>query len=144
MNKSSQTGFTLLEAMVALVIFSMAAMGIYGWINTNLISLNRLADLAASEQVINSAVERLELIDLNMEVRGGFNVNDYNVQWHADLVEPWRKGVSPAGGITIYDFGLFDVTLLLVKDGRERGNYTYRRVVYKQMREPPKSEDDKL
>jgi len=139
-----QQGFTLLEAMVALVIFSLASMGIYGWVNANLISLNRLADLAANEQVLNSAVERLKLVDMSKETDGAFNVNDYNVQWHADLVEPWRNGVTAGGAITIYDFALCDVKLVFIKDGRERGHFSYRNTVYKQMREPPKKEGDRF
>jgi general secretion pathway protein I len=139
-----QRGFTLLEAMVALVIFSLAAMGIYGWVNANLISLSRLADLAANEQVLNSAVERLKLVDMNKETEGAFNVGDYNVQWHADLVEPWRNGVTAAGAVTIYDLGLYDVKLAFVKDGRERGHFSYRNTVYKQVRQPPKQEGDKF
>lgn len=139
-----QRGFTLLEAMVALVIFSLAAMGIYGWVNANLISLNRLADLAANEQVLNSAVERIKLVDMTKETEGAFNVGDYNVQWHADLVEPWHNGVTAAGAITIYDLGLYDVKLVFIKDGRERGHFSYRNTVYKQMRQPPKLEGDPL
>jgi general secretion pathway protein I len=141
---SQERGFTLLEAMVALVIFSLASMGIYGWINANLISLNRLADLAANEQVLNSAVERLKLVDMSKETEGAFNVDDYNVQWHADLVEPWHNGVTAAGAITIYDLGLYDVKLIFVKDGRERGHFSYRNTAYKKMREPPKLEGDNL
>lgn len=146
MSKSArkQGGFTLLEAMVALVIFSLAAMGIYGWVNANLISLNRLADLAANEQVLNSAVERLKLVDMVKETEGAFNVGDYNVQWHADLVEPWHNGITAAGAVTIYDFGLYDVNLVFVKDGREHGHFSYRNTVYKQMRQPPKLEGDKF
>lgn len=146
MNKLSpqERGFTLLEAMVALIIFSLAAMGIYGWVNANLISLNRLADLAANEQVLSSAVERLKLVHMNNETEGAFNVDEYNVQWHADLVEPWHNGVTAAGAITIYDLGLYDVKLVFIKDGRERGHFSYRNTVYKQMRQPPKLEGDKL
>ena len=139
-----QQGFTLLEAMVALVIFALASMGIYGWVNSNLISLNRLADLAANEQVLNSAVERLKLVDMAKETEGAFNVEDYNVRWHADLVEPWHNGVTAAGAITIYDLALYDVKLVFVKDGLERGHFSYRNTVYKQVRQPPKLEGDKI
>lgn len=137
-----QRGFTLLEAMVALVIFSLAAMGIYGWVNANLISLNRLADLAANEQVLNSAVERLKLVNMSEETEGAFNVDEYNVQWHADLVEPWHNGVTAAGAITIYDLALYEVKLVFIKDGRERGHFSYRNTVYKQVRQPPKQEGE--
>ncbi len=137
-----QRGFTLLEAMVALVIFSLAAMGIYGWVNANLISLNRLADLAANEQVLNSAVERLRIVNMSEETEGAFNVDEYNVQWRADLVEPWHNGVTAAGAITIYDLALYEVKLVFIKDGRERGHFSYRNTVYKQVRQPPKQEGE--
>lgn len=137
-----ERGFTLLEAMVALVIFSLAAMGIYGWVNANLISLNRLADLAANEQVLNSAVERLRIVNMSEETEGAFNVDEYNVQWRADLVEPWHNGVTAAGAITIYDLALYEVKLVFVKDGRERGHFSYRNTVYKQVRQPPKQEGE--
>ena len=37
-------GFTLLEAIIALVVFSMGAMALYGWLSTNIITLNRIKE----------------------------------------------------------------------------------------------------
>jgi general secretion pathway protein I len=128
-------GFTLLEAIVALVIFSMAAIGIYTWINTNLITLNRLAEVAATEQVLNSSVERLKLVDMSKETSGRFEVNGYWVDWTADLVEPWKNGVTATGSLGIYDLGLFTVSLSFSKNSRELANYQYRQAAYKQVRE---------
>jgi general secretion pathway protein I len=128
-------GFTLLEAMVALVIFSMVAIGIYSWINTNLLTLNRLAEVAATEQVLNSSVERLKLVDMSKETSGRFNVNSYWVEWNADLLEPWKNGVTSAGAIGLYDLGLFNIKLTFSKDDRVVGGYEYRHTSYKQVRE---------
>lgn len=128
-------GFTLIEAMVALVVFSMAAMGIYGWINSNLITLGRLSDIAATEQVLNSSMERLKLVDLSAETSGRFNVNGYWVEWKAELVEPWRNGTTAVGIVGLYDLGLFQVSLNYIKDGRRVGGHEYRRVAYKQVRQ---------
>lgn len=134
-------GFTLVEAMVALVIFSMAAMGIYSWINTNLISLNRVAVVAESEFVVNSAMERLKLVDLRNETEGAFNVAGYQVQWRAELVEPWVQGLSPRGTMSLYDLGLYQVTLGLNKNGQSVTSYSYRQTAWYQAREPKKNED---
>jgi general secretion pathway protein I len=138
----SQQGFTLVEAMVALVIFSMAAMGIYSWINTNLISLNRLAAVAESEFVVDSAVERLQLVDLRSETQGEFNVSGYQVVWRAELVEPWRQGKTQQGGLSIYDFGLYDIHLELFKDSRPQGNFHYRYTAWYMAREFKLEGDD--
>ncbi len=128
-------GFTLLEAIVALAIFSMVAIGIYSWINTNLITLNRLADVAATEQVLHSSMERLNLVDMSKETSGRFNVNGYWVEWNAELLEPWKNGITAAGAIGLYDLGLFNIKLVFSKDDRVVGGYEYRHAAYKKVRE---------
>jgi len=144
MNKAwrKADGFTLLEAMVALVIFSISAMGIYSWINTNLIALNKLSNLAANEFVVNSAIERLKLVDMTKETEGAFDVDSYHVDWRSQLVEPWRNGVAMSGAITIYDLALVDVQLFISKNGVEAGHFSYRNTLYKQVRQPPKQEGE--
>lgn len=137
----STRGFTLVEAMVALVIFSMAAMGIYSWINTNLISLNRVAVVAESEFVVNSVMERLKLVDLRNESEGSFDVAGYRVQWHAELVEPWAQGLAPRGTLSLYDLGLYQVIFDLSKNGQTVATYTYRQTAWYQAREPKRNED---
>ncbi len=132
---SRSRGFTLIEAMVALVVFSMAAIGIYGWINGNLITLGRLSEIAATEQVLNSSMERLKLVDLSTETSGRFNVNGYWVEWNAELLEPWRNGTTAVGIVGLYDLGLFQVSLNYIKDGKRVGGHEYRRVAYKQVRQ---------
>jgi general secretion pathway protein I len=133
--KRHSSGFTLIEALVALVIFSMAAIGIYGWINSNLITLGRISEVAATEYVLNSSMERLKLVDLSTETSGRFNVSGYWVDWQADLIEPWRTGSTAVGTVGLYDLGLFRVSLKYIKDGKQVGGHNYRRVAYKQVRE---------
>jgi general secretion pathway protein I len=128
-------GFTLIEAMVALVVFSMAAIGIYGWINGNLVRLNRIAEVAMAEQVVNASVERLKLVDLANEVRGSFKVNSCVVDWKAELVEPWKSGVSVTGALGDYDVALFDIILEITYPSGNNGTYSYRRAAYKQLRD---------
>lgn len=133
MNRSSK-GFSLIEAIVALVIFSMSAMGIYAWISTNLNTLNRLSDVALSEQVVNESVERLKLVDLFSEQQGSFVVDSYQVNWKAELVEPVKNGVTQTGAVGSYDLGFYRVTLDL-EFGSRHSLFSFRQVAYKKVRE---------
>lgn len=136
-----QKGFSLIEAIVALVVFSMAAIGIYSWINTNITTLNRLSDIAATESALNQAQERLKLIDLFSEQQGRFEVDGTQVDWKADLVEPIKNGTTATGAIGLYDLGLYQITLNLTRESRTT-KYIYRQVGYKQVRQMKIEGDD--
>ena len=50
-------GFTLLEAIVALVVFTMGAFALYGWLSTNVITLNRIRERQQIEIATHSALD---------------------------------------------------------------------------------------
>ena len=52
-------GFTLLEAIVAMVVFSMGAFALYGWLSTNMITLERIRDRQEIESAMHSAIDVL-------------------------------------------------------------------------------------
>ena len=52
-------GFTILETMVAMVVFAGAAMALYGLFNTNLIALGRAHDVSRQMSAAHHAVEYL-------------------------------------------------------------------------------------
>lgn len=127
-------GFALLEAIVALVIFSSVAMGIYGWINTNLNSLQRVVAVTEANHLLQVGVEYLKIQDLDKQQQGVIPQGNYRIEWRAQLLEPWQKGVTAKGMTGLYDFGLYNIDLLLYKDLRYLGEYSYRYVAHKKVR----------
>ena len=88
---SRQRGFTLLETMVALVIFTGAALALYALFNTNLIALTRAHDVSRQMPAVRHAIEHLSSINPRDEGEGRFEIDGLDVAWSATLLEPPRQ-----------------------------------------------------
>src|SRR3546814_15921721 len=74
-------GFTLLEAIVALVIFAMGAFALYGWLSTNLITLERARVGSEALVVRQSALELLRDVNPMRDPSGEREAGALRVQW---------------------------------------------------------------
>lgn len=126
-------GFTLLEAVVALVVFAVAGGALYGLFGTNLTALGRSGDVAAQAPVVRQALARLAVVNPWHEPEGAFVVDGHQVSWRAQLVAPARQGQSPVG-TGDYDLALYDVQLEVVSRGRRLGVWQTRLVGYDRVR----------
>jgi len=78
-----QVGFTLLEAVIALAIFAMGATALYGWINTNLISLARADQVTQRSSAMESAIEYMSMIDPEVQPEGIDTIGNLQIKWQA-------------------------------------------------------------
>ena len=87
-------GFTLLEAIVALVVFTMGAFALYGWLSTNVITLDRIRERQQVEAAMHSALDMIRRAN-PMETPGGRReLNGLEVVWTSTLVEPVTPNVD--------------------------------------------------
>jgi len=128
------SGFTLVEAMVALVILSTALSGLFGLINTDLISLRRAEAVVATQNTLQEAVRQIRLVTFAENDNGQVQMPGYEATWSAKLVEPVTYGRGPRGGVGAYDHGLYDVTVTLYSQGGELGTWAFRVAQYKRVR----------
>ena len=119
-------GFTLLESIVALAIFAAAGMALYGLFNTNLIALNRTADVSRQVAVVRTAMDYLSSIDPGQRGQGEVELGDIEVSWTSTLVEPVRQGQNVIGGRASFDIGLYDVEFVVHHEGRDLGSWKVR------------------
>ena len=113
-----ESGFSLMEAIVALVILSAGLMATYSWFDQGIKALIKVDNLALEESVIKESIERLELQDFANQDEGVFVWKDYRVDWHAEQVEPGRMGRTGIGTSGIYDLFFFRVDLDLFQGER--------------------------
>ena len=128
-------GFTLLEAVVALAIFSAGAMALYGLYGANLMGLTRAGDVAGQLPIVEQAVERLSSIDLRHQAEGRFDAGPAEISWTATLVEPPRQSQSVSGYAGAFEIGLYQVDFEVVEDGRVLGSWQMRLASHQRVRD---------
>ena len=129
-------GFTLLETMVAMVVFAGAAMALYALFNTNLIALARAHDVSRQMPAVRHAVEYLSSIDPREEGDGTFEIDGIEVAWSASLLQPVRQSQSVTGARGYFEVGLYEVEFTVSERGRPMGTWRMRIVGYEKVREP--------
>ena len=129
-----QTGFTLLESMIALTIFAAGSMALYGLFNTNLIALNRTADVSRQVVVVRNAMDYLSSVNPHYRPEGEVELGGTEVAWTSDLVEPIRQGQNTIGGRGDFDIGLYEVEFVVREHGRSLGAWRMRVAGYEKVR----------
>lgn len=124
-------GFTLLEAIVALVIFAMGAFALYGWLSTNLITLQRAR--AGSEALVarQSALELLRDVNPMLDPSGEREAGALRVQWTSTPVEPPKRGSVQIGGPSPYMVGLYQMAVEVRLGDRDLGRFSLRQLGYR-------------
>lgn len=130
----SIAGFSLLEAIVALAIFSAGSMALYGLFNSNLVGLGKAAEVSRREPAVLAAVEHLASINIREERIGQLAIGEFDIAWSSSLVEPVRQGQSVAGFLGNFEIGLYDVDIELSRNGEPDMTYRVRLAGHRQVR----------
>lgn len=78
---SAHKGFTLLEAVIAIAIFSMGATALFSLVNANLITLARVDAVSDRAAAIESAVDFMGTVDPVAMPQGRVQVGELTVVW---------------------------------------------------------------
>jgi general secretion pathway protein I len=133
---AAQDGFTLIEAIVALVIMTAALTGLFSWVNTDLITLRRVEAVIVTQELLQEALRQIDLLPVEEKQEGGTTLGEYQLQWEARLVEPVMPSRGRGGKLGLYDISLYDVSFSLHTSDTELGQWSVRRLSYQQVRQP--------
>jgi prepilin-type N-terminal cleavage/methylation domain-containing protein len=79
------TGFTIIEAIVALVILSVTFSAIWGWFDIASKSTERLDQAIGLPFVVDEFIRQIELEDLRRQKAGNIVIGEYVVEWQSKL-----------------------------------------------------------
>ena len=128
-------GFTLLETMVAMVVFAGAAMALYALFNTNLTALGRAHDASRQMTAARHAIEHLAGINPRETGTGRAELDGIDMTWSARLLEPPRQSQAATGERGYFEIGLYEVEFELRDAGRSLGIWLMRVPGYRKVRE---------
>lgn len=131
-----QHGFSLLEAIVALVLISSMGGALFAWINTELQALERTQVANARAEAMGNAVEFMEGVNPMLVSQGEATLAGLKLKWQATPTTPVRDGVSYPKGISLYQLALYDTLVHVSRaDGDEWFEFTLQQVGYKRVRD---------
>ena len=123
----AQAGFTLLEAIVALTVFAICAMALYGWLAVNVNALLRVGARSDALRDDRVALAVLEPVNPMSEPKGERTLpGGLSVRWTAKEVDH-REGVSAAGNPLAFDLALYDLQVEVRRGDRRVDGFTVRR-----------------
>jgi general secretion pathway protein I len=129
-----QSGFTLLEAIVAMVIMATCLLALYGWLSSNTIAVSRAAAQTRTLGDAHAALAVVESINPMAEPRGERVIAPLTVRWQSTAITPTRPGISQAGFPTLFDFALYDVHVQVLRNDAPVREFTVRRSGWVQAR----------
>lgn len=135
MRHSRQHGFSLLEAVVAMVLISGAGYALFGWINSNIMALSRIHETNARSAATQNILEYMDSINPMLKPEGNAALGGYKILWKAKLITLVQDGSAYPMGTSLYQLALYD-TLVEVKtiDQNAEFDLHLRQVGYKKVR----------
>lgn len=132
---TTQNGFTLLEAVVAMFLIASIGMATFDWINSSLESLGRVQEHNSRQQIIRNVLAFMETVNPMEKPRGYAEMGAYTVEWEAKLAAPEKDGVGHPAGIGLYRLGLYDTHVRIASNKKEIAAFDLRQTGYRQIRE---------
>ena len=134
--RAAQDGFTLLEAIVAMVIMATALLALYSWLSTSTMALNRAQAQAHAIEDARAALALVEDINPMVEPDGERIAAPLTVRWRSQALTERRPGLSRIGMPTQFDFILYQVDVEVLRDGRLVRQFDLRRAGWEVARPP--------
>lgn len=120
MRLSQQSGFTLLEAIVAMVLISGAGMALFSWVNQSLDAIQRVEDVNLRAQAQLAAIEYMQVVNPMERPQGSVNLGVYGLIWDAKpQTEPQDNAAYPRG-IGLYSIQMFDTKVAISRGGNAK------------------------
>ncbi len=131
-----QRGFTLLEAIVALALMASAGMALLSWINSNLISLQRVQAAQTRQNAIRDALAFVVTLNPQAQPDGDKDIGIYHLVWSSQPIQEAIRGISKWGDEGLYSASLYETTVRIEQDSTLITEFSVRLAGYKQVQFP--------
>jgi general secretion pathway protein I len=134
-HRHRQSGFTLLEAVVAIAILAAAALPLYAFFSRSLDGLYRVAEVNRESQASLTAISFLNGLNPMDRPSGEEPIGGLRLRWKSNELVPAMDSIGYPRGIGLYQVALYEVTGEILEAGRVRSTVTIRLVGHRQARQ---------
>ena len=130
-------GFSLLEALVALVILASAGWALFDWVNASIVALGRVEQANARSAASANTLEFMQSINPMLRPEGEMDLGDYRIAWRASAIASPIDGSDYPRGRSAFQLALYDTVVRAYRRSEEEPWFELRlkQVGYKRVRE---------
>jgi general secretion pathway protein I len=116
-----ETGFTILEVIVALVLLSSVGMAAFSWMNTSLMSVERITRVNEQTEMVLNGLELLRRLNPMTQPAGELETDSFHLSWQA---KEYHAPVKQKYGI--YSIAVYNVSgVVRPINSRERFEFSF-------------------
>ena len=130
----NQQGFSLLEAIVALVLIATTGIALFDWINTNLISLHHIQQAQQRHEATRNALAFMETVNPQANPQDEKIIGIYKLSWKARELKPLKDGKSILGRRSLFKVGLYKTEVTVAVNNTLLSRFTLRQIGFEQVR----------
>jgi len=109
--KACQRGFSMIEAIVAMVLIGSLGMAIFGWVNSQVSALAHVKDSSARSRATTNVLEYLSVVNPMLTPEGKADLGEFKFNWTSQPVEEPMDGANYPQGVSLYRIGLYKMTI---------------------------------
>lgn len=133
--QTRQAGFTLLEAIVALVLISSAGLALFSWINGDIMALTRIHDANARAEATVNILEYMDRINPMFTPEGDIPLGAYSIRWRSQPITNVIDGANYPQGVSLYQMALYSTAISVrTGGGQDWFDLNLQQVGYKKVR----------
>ena len=127
------TGFTLLEALVALTIMGMTLVPLLGWFAQQARILSTGQSIYRRAVIQASSLEVMKTVNPVKEPQGSARIGDLDISWTSQVLVPPALNSRQGAGLASWVLGFYRVDVVAQQKGDEPLRYSLRKVGYQRL-----------
>lgn len=130
---SAQTGFTFIEALVALVILGMTSIPILILLSQSIDQLNKISEATLRAEATRAAIAIIDPINPMDTPNGQMELTDYTLMWSSQELVPPNSNVVIGVGLAGYRVGFYAMEVSFLRDGDPWFSFEARKAGYQRI-----------
>ena len=130
---SRQSGFSLLEAIVAITLLASVGGALLVWVNVLVSGIGRIEQSTEIDRVTAQSLAAIELINPMREAEGRLRLGEYAMSWESSLIVGPNRVVNRFGSPGDYVAALYELEVEVYQGRRSVSRYKVRQVGYERI-----------